>query len=64
MASHEIPTETVAPPTTKEIIRDMCKPRTYADMWKQYADELRERDDAELPEEFNEFNPSNTMEMK
>jgi hypothetical protein len=68
MVSHEMPTETVAPLTTKEIIREMVKPRTYNEMWKEYASELRERDDAELPEEFDEFAPSgnntNTMEMK
>jgi hypothetical protein len=66
LAWREISPDPVAEPTTKEIIRDMCKPRTYADMWKQYADELRERDDAELPENFEEFNlnkPS-TMETK
>jgi hypothetical protein len=53
-----MPTETVTPPTTKEIIRDMCKPRTYADMWRQYADELRERDDGQLPEDYEHFNLS------
>jgi hypothetical protein len=65
MASHEVPTETVAPPTPKEIIKAMIKPRTFNDLWQQYANELRERDNAELPEAFDDFNQSsNTMEMK
>jgi hypothetical protein len=65
MVSHEIPTETVAAPTPKQIISDMCKPRTYNELWQQYANELRECDDAELPEAFDDFNQSNnTMEMK
>ena len=36
-----------------------------ADMWKEYADERRERDD-ELPEDFEEFNleQHNKLEMK
>lgn len=44
----------------------MTKPRTYAEMWKQYADELRERDDGEYPEEFDDFAISNNsnLEMK
>jgi hypothetical protein len=64
MASHEVPTETVAAPTPKEIIREMIKPRTYNELWQQYANDLRERDDAELPEAFDDFNQSNTMELK
>jgi hypothetical protein len=65
MASHEVATEVIAPPTPKEIVKAMIKPRTYAELWRQYADELRERDDAELPEAFDDFNQSNnTMEMK
>jgi hypothetical protein len=58
MVSHEVRTETVEP-TTKEIIRDMCKPKTLAGAWKEYADELRERDDGELPEDYEHFNLSN-----
>ena len=35
-----------------------------ADMWREYADERRERDE-ELPEDFEEFNLNNTtVEMK
>jgi hypothetical protein len=66
MAWREISSDTVAAPTPKEIIQSMIKPRTYNDLWRQYADELRERDDAELPEDFEDFNLNkpNTMEMK
>jgi hypothetical protein len=65
MAWREIQPDPVAAPSPKEIIREMIKPRTYADMWGQYADELRDRDDGELPEHFDDFNLSNNaMEMK
>ena len=66
MASHEIPAETVEPPTTKEIIREMIKPRTYSDLWRQYADEQRERYDWEPSEHDDVFNLSEnqTMELK
>jgi hypothetical protein len=64
LAWREVSADPVKEPTTKEIIRDMCKPKTMADAWKEYASELRERDDAELPDEFEEFAPSNTVEMK
>jgi phage terminase large subunit len=55
MAYREVSADPVKEPTTKEIIRDMCKPKTMADAWKEYATGLRERDDAELPEEFDDF---------
>jgi hypothetical protein len=55
----------VPEPTTKEIIKAMCEPKTMAQAWKEYAAGLRECDDAELPEEFDDFALSNnTMEMK
>jgi hypothetical protein len=67
MAWREVQSEAIAAPTTKEIIQSMIKPRTYNEIWQQYANELRERDDAELPSEFDDFalsNNTNTMEMK
>jgi hypothetical protein len=60
MAWREVASEPVAEPTTKEIIQDMCKPKTMAQAWKEYASELRERDDAELDDYADEFNLSAT----
>jgi hypothetical protein len=59
MAHREVAPSPVAPPTTKEIIQDMCKPKTMAQAWKEFAGELRERDNAELDEEFDDFALSN-----
>jgi hypothetical protein len=65
MAWREVSADPVKEPTVKEIIKAMCKPKTMADAWKEYAAGLRERDDAELPEELDDFALSNnTMEMK
>jgi hypothetical protein len=66
MAYREFPTETVGPPTTKQIIADMIKPKTMAQAWKEYAGELRDQDNAELPDEFEDFALSNntTIRMK
>ena len=60
MAWREIAPDPVAAPTPKEIIKEMIKPRSYADMWRQYADELRARDDVELDEDADVFNLSAT----
>ena len=46
---------------------EIRRPRTWNDVWKTRADELREREDIELYEHADEFNLSatkNTMEMK
>jgi hypothetical protein len=64
MAWREISPDPVAPPTPKEIIKNMCKPRTMSDMWAEYVNELRERDDGELPEGYEEFNLSNKPTLK
>jgi hypothetical protein len=64
MAWREVSADPVREPTVKEIIRDMCKPKTMADAWKEYASELRERDYAELPEEFEDFNLSSNTTIK
>jgi phage terminase large subunit len=60
MAWREVSPDPVAEPTPKEIISKMCAPRTYAEIWKEYASELRERDNAELDEYADEFNLSAT----
>jgi phage terminase large subunit len=52
MSWREPMAEEAAPPTPKEIIRDMCKPRTFDDMWSEYVNELRDRGEEELPEDF------------
>jgi hypothetical protein len=46
--------------------QEMKRPRTYADVWKEYTGELRDRDDAELDEYADEFNLSatKTIDMK
>jgi hypothetical protein len=67
MAWREVSPDPVKEPTPKEIIKEMIKPRTYNDLWRQYTNELRDRDDIELDEHADEFNLSatkNTMEMK
>jgi hypothetical protein len=65
MAWREVSPDPVARPTPKEIITAMIKPRTMSDLWAAYVEELRDRDDGELPEHFDDFNLSNnTMEMK
>lgn len=67
MAWREMPTETVAPPTTKEIIRDMCKPRTFNEMWRQHYEELGQHGDVELEDGAEDFNLSentNNLEFK
>jgi hypothetical protein len=65
MAWREVSPDPVAAPTPKEIIREMCKPRTIGDMWREYADDQLEHD-KELPEDFEDFNLNkpNTIEMK
>lgn len=63
MAWREVSPDPVAALSPKEIIKAMIKPRTMSDMWKEYADERRERDE-ELPEGFEEFDLSNMVEMK
>jgi hypothetical protein len=56
MAWREVSPDPVAEPTPKQIIKAMIKPRTMADMWREFADEQRARDDGELPENFEYFN--------
>jgi hypothetical protein len=59
MAWREVSAEAVAEPTPREIVQKMIsQPRTYDAMWGEFVDELRERDDAELPEDFETFNLS------
>jgi hypothetical protein len=66
MAWREVSPDPVEPPTPKEIIKAMIKPRTMADIWKEYATEQRERDE-ELPDDFEEFAlsvPTKKLETK
>jgi hypothetical protein len=46
--------------------QEIQRPRTMNSMWEQYANEMRERNNGELPDEnFESFNLSNNnMEMK
>ena len=51
--------------TTKQIVAAMCKPKTWNEIWAMRAEELRERDDVELPEHFDDFNLNNKpLEME
>jgi hypothetical protein len=61
-AWREVSPDPVAPLTPKEIIREMIKPRTYN--WQQYAEDMRERDDGELPERFEDFNLTNKPTLR
>src|SRR5262245_15242619 len=57
MGWREVAPDPVPEPTPREIVQKMISnPRTYNTMWSEYVDELRERDDAELPEHFEDFN--------
>jgi phage terminase large subunit len=51
--------------TTPDPFAEMIRPKTYAEIWKMHADELR-HDDVELDEFADEFNLSdpNTIELK
>jgi hypothetical protein len=62
MAWREVSPDPVKEQTPKEIIRKMCAPRSWNDMWKQYAEEQIERG-AEVEEHEELFNLNN-MEMK
>jgi hypothetical protein len=62
MAWREVSPDPVKEPTPKEIIRKMCAPRSWNDMWKQYAEEQVERG-ADLEEHEELFNLNN-MELK
>jgi hypothetical protein len=43
--------------------QEIKRPRTWNDIWKTRADELRERDDIELDEHADEFNLSATKKI-
>jgi hypothetical protein len=66
MAWREVSPDPAPAPTSKEIVQAMIRPRTMSDMWAEYVGELRDRDDGELPADYEEFNLNkpNTMEMK
>ena len=64
MAHREVRADPVAEPTPQAIIKQMIKPRTYNDLWRHYAEEIYSRDESEMPEHFDEFNPSTKVEFK
>jgi hypothetical protein len=69
MAWRDVSDEVVGEPTPKEIVKKMIDKqsrRTMADMWSEYVNELRERDDAELPEDYEEFalSKKSTLDME
>jgi hypothetical protein len=61
MAHREVQADPVKEPTTKEIIREMIKPKTYAEMWRQHFEELSQREDIELEDGAEDFALSNNQ---
>jgi hypothetical protein len=65
MAWREITPDTVTEPTPREIVKAMIsKKRTMSDAWAEYVQELRDRDDADLPEDFELFNLSKPKNLE
>jgi phage terminase large subunit len=55
MAWREVSPDPVVEPKPKEIIKAMCKPKTWAQMWAEYAEEQGEGAE-DLPEGYEDFN--------
>jgi hypothetical protein len=67
MAYREVSADPVKEPTTKEIVKEMIKPKTYADMWREYYEELSQRGVVELEDGAEDFALSqnnNTLNME